>query len=956
MNASNQVDSNASRRILLVCHEAGRGALIRENLASLNDIVVIDVKSLSEAQDVVSYECASGNKIDLVLFGLDLIEGVNPQTLFTLRACDSDLPLLVLTSRTDQSLDLDALTTVADGYLEIEHVDAVALDRAMQYAVRHRQVLRRLNEGQDRFEDFARVSSDWLWEMDADLRINYHSGRLKQLTGLDTSDVIGKRRDELGIPGMNPELWADHLADLKAHRRFQNFRYAITASDGRELHLSVSGMPKFDQFGKFQGYRGSGTDITEQVQQQEDLSESESSLRAILSNMQDIYYRVDHDGLVVMISDAVGELLGFDADDLIGKPITDLYVDPEERQTLLARLAANQGRVSGFEVLLQRKDKNQVWVSVNSQYHFDAHGQVAGIEGTVRDVTKNKQLQDKLKLSAAVYEKTTEAIVVTDTNGIILDVNPAFTKITGYSRDEAVGRRTSILSSGRHPAEFYHAMWQKLSSNDFWQGEIWNRRKNGELYPEWLSISALYDEDEKVDRYVALFSDISKLKENEERILYQANYDVLTDLPNRMLFMDRLGQTVMVGEREGNTAALMFIDLDNFKIVNDTLGHAAGDELLKVVAERLSECVRAEDSVARLGGDEFTVILPNISQEMAATVVADKILKALSYPIQLGSKEVHVGASIGITLFPRDGKTPAELLQNADTAMYRAKEQGRNMYQFYTQELQTRVRARMEMESDLRSALEHDEFHLHYQPFVNVATRKIVGAEVLLRWNHPTRGNIPPLDFIPLAEDTGLIQPIGSWILDSVCGQIASWDSEGVLPPRMAINMSVRQFQRNSIVEDLRHTLERTGIAPERLEMEITETLLAEDTPDLIETLNAMKDMGLKLSIDDFGTGYSSLAYLKRFPIDTVKIDKAFVTDMTDDPDNASIVRAIVAMAHNLNLKVIAEGVEQVDQFELLEGIGCDMAQGFLLGRPMEPDDFRALLRGERELPLLAGQ
>ena len=560
-----------------------------------------------------------------------------------------------------------------------------------------------------------------------------------------------------------------------------------------------------------------------------------------------------------------------------------------------------------------------------------------------RDLALNVS-QRNLYLAERVIENSLEGIMITDPDAVIVSINPAFTRLTGYTAQEVVGRRPTLLSSGRHDGEFYAALWQRLESEGHWQGEIWNRRKNGEIYPELLTITAINDADGRLTNYAALFSDISELKENEERIKHLAYYDPLTGMPNRRLFEDRLQVALAHVHRNKGQLAVMFVDLDRFKRINDTLGHEMGDQLLVEVSRRLYDCLREDDTVARMGGDEFVVLLSEVGMPDDAAYIARRITAALTRPMSLGGRELVVTASVGISIYPEDGRTASTLIKNADTAMYRAKESGRNGYQMYAPAMNARTLEHLALESALHKALERGELCLHYQPLVVPGTHKVVAAEALLRWNHPELGLVSPGDFIPLAEDTGLIIPVGEWVLAEVCRQLRQWQAQGRDVLNIAVNISARQFRDRAFLPTVQRILAGAGIKPAQLTLELTESMLMDEALDTIRMLGQLHEMGFTIAMDDFGTGYSSLSYLKRFPIDILKIDRVFIRDIERSADDAAIVSAIIRLAHSLRLSVVAEGVESAAQLEFLQQEMCDRLQGYYFSRPLDASAFTALL------------
>ncbi len=562
----------------------------------------------------------------------------------------------------------------------------------------------------------------------------------------------------------------------------------------------------------------------------------------------------------------------------------------------------------------------------------------------LRDVTSHKALEKRLELSDKVFRNTQEGIVVTDGAGHIISVNPAFTAVTGYLPEEVLGRNPKVLKSGRHGEDFYRALWETIAACGQWQGEIWNRRKNGEIYPEWMNISAIFDACGSPVYYVAVFSDISLVKQNEERLHRLAHYDALTGLPNRVLLTDRLHQALAHAQRNGTQVGLLFLDLDRFKLVNDTLGHRAGDQLLQEVALRLESSVRAEDTVARLGGDEFTVIVPNLHGPAGAANVAEKIIEALAAPFHLQGQDIFATASIGIALYPLTADSPESLIKHADIAMYQAKEQGRNNYLYFRRGHDEQSRDLFELENGLRHALERGELRLVYQPEVEIETGRIVAVEALLRWKHPERGDIPPSEFIPVAEDTGMIGPIGEWVLREACTQNRDWQDQGLPPIRVAVNLSVRQLRHVRFAEKVAEILDETGLDADWLEVELTESTVMLHAKETMGILWQLKSMGIRLSIDDFGTGYSALNYLKRLPVDTLKIDRSFIEGLEHDSNDQAISDAIIALGNSLKLRVVAEGVETEHQLGFLRQHHCCDAQGFLFSTPLDGDALASLM------------
>jgi len=570
---------------------------------------------------------------------------------------------------------------------------------------------------------------------------------------------------------------------------------------------------------------------------------------------------------------------------------------------------------------------------------------------------KKRSMEEKLRLWAKVFENSGEGILITAKDGTIEDVNAAFTEITGYGKEEVVGKQPSILKSDRHDKDFYLNMWHSLFAEGQWRGEIWDRRKNGEVYPKWLSVAAVRDRENVITHFVGVFSDISSVKQSEARLEQLAHYDFLTGLPNRILFYERFTQAIREAEQRNVMAALLFADLDQFKLVNDSLGHRAGDQLLIQVAERLAACVSEEEnrkndtmktaSVSRLGGDEFTVVLTNVSDAARVARAAEKIVSLFQIPFVLEEGEVFISPSIGITLFPEDGREPELLIKNADTAMYHAKELGRNNYQFFSQKLYARASERLTMETKLRNALAENKLFLYYQPKVNLGTGKISGAEALIRWLDEDSRFISPDKFIPVAEETGLIFPLFDGVLEHI-RQITPKVREalGRNTFRIAVNLSSRQFQDRNLIQKFGDLI-LNGIHAGSIETEITEGTVMRDPNESVNMLNALKDMGICSSIDDFGTGYSSLSYLKRFPIEALKIDRSFIKGIPVDTDDMIIVKSIIALGHSMDIRIVAEGAETKEQVDFLLNEDCDEIQGYYFYRPLPEAEFLSVLEKE---------
>lgn len=561
-----------------------------------------------------------------------------------------------------------------------------------------------------------------------------------------------------------------------------------------------------------------------------------------------------------------------------------------------------------------------------------------------RDITDRRKSEEQLRQIATVFKSTQEGVLITDRNSQIQMVNPAFSTISGYTEEEVIGKKPDLLKSGRHDRNFYQTMWRDILATDYWQGEIHNRRKSGEIYPAWMTISTIRDELGEVANYVGIFSDLTRIKRSEFQLDHLVHHDALTDLPNPLLLRSRLTHAIGLARRAGKKGAVLYLDLDRFKTVNDSLGHSVGDELLQIVAGRLRNRLREADTLARLGGDEFIVLLEDLADPRAAAEVAQGLIEQLVRPIMLTSgRELYITASIGISLFPDDGESAEQLIQHADAALNEAKNAGRNTYCFYTRALTRAANERLAMEAALRHAVDDGEFVLYFQPLVSLADAYIYGLEALVRWCKPDGELVPPARFIGLAEETGLITGLGEWVLREACTRMNGWLEAGLKLNSIAVNLSPLQFRQHGIDRRIERILEETGLPGRYLELEITEGTIMEAVQQSEVTLAALKALGIRIAVDDFGTGYSSLAYLKRFPIDKLKIDQTFIRDIPQDASDMEIVSAIVAMSNRLNLESLAEGVETEEQRGFLCRLGCDSGQGYLFSRPVPAEAVPAL-------------
>jgi diguanylate cyclase (GGDEF)-like protein/PAS domain S-box-containing protein len=791
---------------------------------------------------------------------------------------------------------------------------------------------------------------DAVVHMDSAGIITRWNNQAEKIFGWPQVEAVGRMLHETIIP---PQYREAHIRGMEhflasGEGSLLNKRIEMTAlhRNGHEFPIELSITP-LKMAGQYE-FSAFIRDITERKQIEAALRASELRLREITELMPVTLFVKDAASRFIMLNKAGESQFGVTLDELRGTDGSQFF--PAEQMTHFLATDAKvfaTGRVVDIEEIVwnvEQKQNRQIRTLKKPLY--DETGAPLYLICMTIDITEHKQLLDSLRLSSLVLENSSEGMLVTDENNLIIAVNPAFSSITGYSFDEVQGKNPKILSSGRQDKAFYQAMWQELNTTGHWQGEIWDKRKNGEIYAKFLTINTIRNEAGSVYRYVALFTDITEKKQSDELIWRQANFDMLTELPNRQMFSDRLKQEIMKSERAHLPLALLLIDLDEFKEVNDTLGHAMGDILLQEAALRIADCVRATDTVARLGGDEFTVVLSQLADNTRAEDIAQKILAKLAEPYHLGSKVTYISASIGITLYPNDATDIESLIKNADQAMYLSKSQGRNRFSYFTPALQEMAQKRLGLTNDLRGALAANQFQVYYQPIVELATGNIHKAEALIRWHHPERGMVSPAEFIPLAEETGLIVEIGFWVFKEAVHQVSHWKKLFNEAFQISVNRSPVQFQNHLGLNYLPIItyLDELQLSGRSIVFEITEGLLLDAHSGVTDTLIKFRDEGIQVALDDFGTGYSALSYLKKFDIDYLKIDKSFVDHVATDASDLALCEAIIVMAHKLGLKVIAEGVETEAQRRLLADSGCDYAQGYLFSKPVPPEEFEKLL------------
>ncbi|RON78882.1 diguanylate phosphodiesterase [Pseudomonas chlororaphis] len=815
------------------------------------------------------------------------------------------------------------------------------------------------------WSDVVRTVPDHLYVQDViSQRMIFSNHHLGQTLGYNKTELhqMGEYFWEILLHPEDADLYhrlrqeqrhAGYLQLLQCHLRFRHRSGQWRCFDIREQALARD---KYDQVTRIIGV---AKDITDQIEASESLRDSERRYRMLAESISDVIFSTDSKMALNYVSPSVQSVLGYDAEwifqngwqSTIANPqqLTGIYALMErvskalDKPEQLARLR-NQVQTQLFLFDCLRADGRKIPIELRLVLVWDELGAFEGVLGVGRDISQQRRAEKDLRMAATVFEHSTSAILITDPAGYIVQANEAFSRVSGYAVSQVLDQLPNMLTVDEQQEAHLRYVLKQLHQHSTWEGEVWLKRRNGEHYPAWVGITAVLDDEGDLASYVCFFTDISERKASEQRIHRLAYYDALTHLPNRTLFQDRLHTALQSAERQKSWVVLMFLDLDRFKPINDSLGHAAGDRMLKEMATRLLDCVDDDDTVARMGGDEFTLLLqPRTSREIAlnrAIHVAEQILASLVKPFVLEGREFFVTASIGIALSPQDGNELSQLMKNADTAMYHAKERGKNNFQFYQADMNASALERLELESDLRHALEQQEFILYYQPQFSGDGKRLTGAEALLRWRHPRRGLVPPGDFIPVLEELGLVVDVGDWVISEACRQLKAWHQAKVRVPKVSVNISARQFSDGQLGMRIATILKDTGLPPACLELELTESILMREVSEAMQILDGLKNLGLSIAVDDFGTGYSSLNYLKQFPIDVLKIDRTFVDGLPSGEQDAQIARAIIAMAHSLNLAVIAEGVETHEQLDFLREHGCDEVQGYLFGRPMPANSF----------------
>jgi diguanylate cyclase (GGDEF)-like protein/PAS domain S-box-containing protein len=803
-----------------------------------------------------------------------------------------------------------------------------------------------LRASEARFRALVEQSITGIYVFD-DEAFRYANQRLADMFGYSVEELVD-RLSPFDLIAPEDEGTVRSQIERRMDGRAQSAHYSARGlrKDGTRIWLELHGS-RLDIDGR-PAITGTALDITERVEAERRLRDSEARFRSIYEEVNDAIFVLDPmSHRFLDINRKAVEMIGYAVEEARGLGIEDIsFHDRDRTEAEIARRvqSAFGGEPQMFEWHARDREGRSLWIEINMRKA--RIGDFDRVLLLARDITGRRRSEERLRLTSQVVDSTREGVVITDTENRILSVNPAFTEITGYTEEDVLNKTPQILQSGFHDRSFYRAMWHSIEKTNHWQGEIWNRRKSGETYPEWLTISAVRDEHGTVTNYVGVFTDVSRLKHSEAEVQRLAHYDPLTNFPNRVLLMTRLEHALELGRRNKTSVALMFCGLDRFKYINDSMGYPAGDELLQAVSRRIRSRVQRGDTLARFGGDEFVILLESDRETDDVAQLAQSIVQLGEKSIELSNGQtVFAGLSVGVSTFPTDGEDTTSLITHANAAMQQAKVEGRHTYRFYTEGLTEAARQRLLMESRLRQAVENREFELYYQPIVSVADERIVGAEALLRWNDPELGVTTPDRFIPLAEETGLIVPLGRWVLDTACREARQWNPAGREGLRIAVNLSSRQFEASNLTEEVASILDDTGLVPGYLELEITESVLMEQGERSVEALNGLRELGVSLCMDDFGTGYSSLAYLKRFAIGKYKIDGIFIKDLPREREDVEIVSTMIIMAHNLNLQVVAEQVETPEQLAFLKAKGCDEFQGYLVSPAVPAEEFRALIR-----------
>jgi diguanylate cyclase (GGDEF)-like protein/PAS domain S-box-containing protein len=955
-------------RVLYLEDNPADADLVRRALARQAPQIMLDIVStLAEALQRMA-PAAPG--YDLILSDLRLPDGNGMELLAHVRGRRLPVAVVILTGSGDQDSAIAALKAGADDYvvkrddycLRLIHTLVAALARFRSEFSSKTRLLRVLYAEHNAFDidltqrHFARYAPQ--------IRLQIVKSGNAVLEALPQSADTSLPYDVVLLDYQLPGINALEIAKILHDERGLDLPVVMVSGQGSEdvvaeaLRLGVA-----DYLVKHAGYLYQLPAVLQHVHRQAQLMREQAKvrttaerLRLLLAANPTILYamRIAETTMAPhWISKNITRVYGYSVEECL-QPAwwwSGLHADDRER-VLAERQRLFTEHSLTHEYRFHDKTGAIRWVRDDMRLLFDAAGKPSEVVGSWSDITASHHANERQQLHAAALNSTRDAVMITDLDSKVLYVNPAFTEITGYTEAEIVGRNPNLLKSGRHAPAFYQAMWDQLRQRGQWQGEVWNRRKNADVYPQWLTISAVRDVRGQATHYVAVMTDLTVIKRSEEQLEQLAHYDPLTNLPNRLLLRSLLQHALEKAQRLGHQVGVLFLNLDKFKTINDSLGHAAGDQLLLGVTGRLNERLGGQHLLGRLSADEFVVVLESLQDQADAEAIALELRIALDMPFMLeGNQEVYARTSIGMSIFPQDGTSANDLLHYADAAVHRAKERGGNQIAFYTSELSARALAQLQMEAGLRRALKQRKFVLHFQPKVDIASGRITGAEALLRWQRSAQGLVYPSEFIPLAEKNGQIVAIGAWVIDETCRQIRAWNDAGIVGINVAVNVSARQFRSEELETVITDALQRHAVNANQLTLELTESMLMEAPEQAIERLGRMKDSGLQLALDDFGTGFSSLAYLNRLPMDQLKIDRSFVVDIVTDRNAANIASSVIDLAHHMELKVIAEGVETEAQLSYLGSNHCDEIQGYYFSKPVPADEFARLLREGKSLP-----
>lgn len=809
--------------------------------------------------------------------------------------------------------------------------------------LKHKEdIERKLAAEEARFQSMFEDSPDPTWIID-DHQFTLCNRAAVQILGYPSKEALDNTHPSKLSPEFQPDgeasyAKAERMMHLADERGLHRFEWIHTRLDGSNFPAEVT-LSRMTMKGR-QVIYCVWRDITERKEMEKKELENRQLLSTIIEHAAALVYIHDMNSKLILCNHQFEKAVGRARADILGKNRTSFLppeIAEEHYQNDLQVLQSH--KTHSFEETNLERDGLHTYLTIKTPLYLD-NGEAWAVVGISTDITERKRAENEGKLAATVFRHIADGIIITDIDAKIVSVNQAYSKITGYSAQEALGRKPSMLQSGRQDKAFYEQMWRHIIHDGVWQGEIWNRRKDGEIFPAWQTITSVKNETGETTNYVSVFSDITEVKHSQDRLERLAHFDALTELPNRVLFKDRVNQALGHARRHHKKLAIVLFDLDGFKTVNDSLGHPVGDRLLQLVAQRLIKCMRAEDTVSRLGGDEFAVLISELSTSEDAILAAQKILQTSVEPYFANDHTVMITSSVGISIFPDDADDGNDLIRNADAAMYEAKAKGRNTYCFYQAHMTLKAQQRLSAERHLRRAIEQKEFEVWYQPQIQLSNQAYLGAEALIRWRDPLRGLISPCDFIPLAEQNGMILPIGELVLHQVCADRQEWQIAGLNPKRLSVNVAGPQFYRSDFVATIKQCIEHYKMMPGSLEIEVTETFMMENPQEIKDILRTIQQLGISTAIDDFGTGYSSLAYLRELPIDTLKIDRAFIRDLPSNPKDTAIVRAILALGQSMGFSVVAEGIETQEQCHFLQAEGCREGQGYYFARPMPKAEF----------------